>query len=137
MWFTPPIRSDNVRLSMKRMQASLDFDKDVETFLHEKGVTRIPLVTEGSLNSSSLRNGFTSDDDEGNHKDGTKDESERTDENDGGESYWQDTGSSPELVLALTKEAHQQLGLTEEGAVKDLLKYLSEKKKQSPSELPI
>lgn len=87
------------------MWASLDFDKYVSTFRRQKGVTRMPLVTEGSLTSLILSDEFTANDDESNHDDDRVCEAEKTDEHDGGESSGQDTGSSPKLVVELTEKA--------------------------------
>lgn len=106
--------------SMK-MIASLDFDKDVANFCHQEGVMGIQFAIENMLNNSSLSDVFTSDDDERNSQDGTEDEADEPDEDEVVELEEKDNCSPRELELALTEEANQQLGGSEEEAVNELL----------------
>lgn len=102
------------RLSMKKMRASLDFDKDVATFRHNTGVTRVPLLTEGMQASSSLSEEFTSNDE--------KDEIEHeTDEEDS------ENNSSHDLVLILSEPDSQWLGKKEEVSITSMLGHLNVK----------
>lgn len=58
---TTPYHLIFVHPSMMTMRASLNFDKDLVTFRHRDGVTKLPLVTEGIHKDVSLSDEFTSD----------------------------------------------------------------------------
>lgn len=78
---------------MNTMRVSLELDKDVPIICQQKGVTRIPLVTEDTLNSLSVGNEIMSDDDDSSSASNTPDGAKESDEDNRGGLDEQDTGS--------------------------------------------
>lgn len=101
---------------MKKMRKSLEFDKNVATFRHSEGATRISLVTEGA-DGWSLRGELTSKYSE----DSTAgDDSNEEKEND-------KKSSAEELVLTLNQECARNLVAKEEKALSVMLQHLDKK----------
>lgn len=80
--------------SMKKMRGKIDFDKDIKTIRHKEGLSRKPLVTEGTKEGLLLRHEFTTDDKSNDANDNvvTTNGKDKEDE------------SSQQLVLTLTEQ---------------------------------